>query len=178
MSRKLDELTTSLAATLAAAPSRPVVEHPSRAALLDEFEELASRLDGVVGRRIYGGGITIGYAGRCLVLFPEGPADLRVAYANCGEERLTRDPTGRWMWVGREGRALLNERAVHDMFVVALDLPDEQETATGALTERTAPKGPRDGEPAHMGRSGTRGVKRSSDLPPGSVVKDIKGPLG
>lgn len=177
MSRNLDDLAESLATTLAATPSRPVVAHPARTALLDEFEELASRLDGVVPRRIYGGGITLGYAGRCLVLIPEGSADLRVAYSGCEQEHLVRDPTGRWMWKSQGGRVLLDNAGIESLFAVALDLPDPEEVAAVALSEKKEPKGPRAGEPAHMGRSGTRGVRRSKDLPPGSAVRDLKGPL-
>ncbi|MCO4746127.1 MAG: hypothetical protein KC912_15125 [Proteobacteria bacterium] len=178
MSRNVAQVAKKLSTRIEAMPSRRVLEHAARNELFDELLELASAIDGVVGQRLFAGGVAMGFAGRSLTLLPEGSADIRISYPGCGDEALVRDPTGRWMWKSPAGRAFFNEAGIEGLLSAALDLDDPDQAEEATVTEQSAPKGPRDGDPAHMGRSGTRGVRKSRDLPPGGFVKDHKGPFG
>ncbi|TNE92386.1 MAG: hypothetical protein EP330_01665 [Deltaproteobacteria bacterium] len=176
MARNLDRLASRLESALASRATEPLVDHAARNALLDEWRALGEALELQVGK-IRGGGLAIARGGRYLALLPDAGGSLRVVYPGAGDEKLTRDPTGRWLWRSAAGSAVLDDAGIEGLMMAAFDLPDVDAAHTAAAAERAVPKGPRDGEIGHMGRSGTRGFKRARDLPPGSVVKDLKGPL-
>lgn len=143
--------------------------------------------------------LVLGFRGRSVeVRHTPDDGVLALEYAGArGDETLRLGADGTWSWDRASGATPLLEGGLEDLMVEALGLPrlgaaeprpaerrpapapapaPEKEPAPA----RAAPASPKaqktEGDYAHLGRSGTRAVKRAKDVPPGAAIKPFKGP--
>ncbi len=150
-----------------------------RAALLVELGELADAIGAVTVTR-QPGRLALDYGARHLTFLEAEDGDtLDVMYPAAGDVSVVVGPQGQWSLVDDGDATDFIPDGLERLLISGLGLPDPDAPVVAEVEEGAAAgRGARDGEAAHLGRSGTRGYKRAKDLPPGAVVKDIKGPLG
>jgi len=164
-----------------------------RKALVDELQEFAEAIGAIDAVREVDR-LALSLDGRTLALVLAADGDtLDVQYPDSDDTVIALGPEGDWyLSRGGDSEPFLTT-GLRRILAEGLGAPDPQgefgqapageeshpvEPVAAAVPAGADGRGARDGDIGHMGRSGTRSFKRAKDLPPGAVVKDIKGPLG
>ena len=172
-----DEWAERLAESCTAHPPGDAPDYSRASELLAGFRSLAAAVDGLSIKDLPQGGLWLGRVDRGLFLLPSGAGRISLIYGGGGREQLARGTTGHWRWMSSAGTVVFDAKAADQLMRAALDLPAEPEPRKAPeAAANAAGVGPRDGEVGHMGRSGTRGFKRSR-ISPGSTVRDLDDPF-
>lgn len=167
-----------------------------RSDLIDDLGSFAREV-GVLQFKRTKTGLTLGYAGRSLEINEDVEGDaLTVDYGAASEQEfIVLQPSGEWIYESTDGEFPFIDEGLQVLLERALAIPMAGASTTTVVTSpeaearkaaeedddtlhsRPPGKGPYDVDVGGPGRSGTRGYRKSKDLPPGSVVKPIKGPL-